>query len=88
MIEPGQYGVVRIIAGPYKGQLGYYDDEDGKRAVVYLSGLPTLEGSANVLIRFASLGPATEEEERRWTEDNDNDLQRARASRHNPEPRR
>ena len=82
MIERGDYGVISIVGGRHKGQLGYYDDEDGARAVVYVSGPPTMVDSRYVLVRFGSLGPATEDEERRWMEDNANDIQWAKAARH------
>jgi len=32
------WGVVRIVAGKHKGQLAYYDDDDGGLAIVYPEG--------------------------------------------------
>ncbi len=34
----GEFGIVKIIKGPYKGRFGYYDDDDG-RAIVYLGDM-------------------------------------------------
>lgn len=35
MIDPGDYGPVRVTTGQHAGRVGYYDD-DGDDAVVYL----------------------------------------------------
>jgi hypothetical protein len=51
------YGVVRIIRGRHKGTIGYYDDDEGGSAVVYL-GTPF--ASPYVLVRHRSLEPCTE----------------------------
>lgn len=49
-VKKGDYGAVRILAGPYKGRVGYYDDDDGKKAIVYL-GEPFNSTIAFVLTR-------------------------------------
>jgi hypothetical protein len=35
--DVGRYGVVRVVAGPHVGMVGYYDDEndEGDAAIVY-----------------------------------------------------
>jgi hypothetical protein len=35
-VEPGEYGPVLIEAGTHAGEVGYYDDDNGGEAVVYL----------------------------------------------------
>lgn len=39
MIVRGEWGPVRVLSGRYKGQVGYYDDDEGRHCVVYL-GVP------------------------------------------------
>ena len=36
MVARGDYGPVLILRGDHKGIVGYYDDDEGGRAVVYL----------------------------------------------------
>ena len=36
MVARGDYGPVLILRGDHKGTVGYYDDDEGGRAVVYL----------------------------------------------------
>jgi len=36
MVARGDYGPVLIVRGDHKGTVGYYDDDEGGRAVVYL----------------------------------------------------
>ena len=36
------YGLVRITGGEHLGKLGYYDNDEGKDAVVYLEGAELL----------------------------------------------
>ncbi len=35
---PLRYGAVRVLKGKRAGMLGYYDDDEGDRAVVYFGG--------------------------------------------------
>jgi hypothetical protein len=35
-VEPGEYGPVLILTGDHHGQVGYYDDDEGTAAIVYL----------------------------------------------------
>ena len=35
-VESGVYGPVLILAGDHQGQVGYYDDDEGTAAIVYL----------------------------------------------------
>lgn len=41
------YGAVMILKGRYKGKVGYYDDEEGDKAIVYL-GMPCLSSYVEV----------------------------------------
>jgi hypothetical protein len=55
--EQGDYGPVRILAGPHKDRLGYYDDDLGSdrrpgKAIVYL-GEPFV--SDYILVQLADL---------------------------------
>ena len=36
MVARGDYGPVLILRGDHQGTVGYYDDDEGGRAVVYL----------------------------------------------------
>lgn len=36
VLEPGDYGAVLITGGKHQGMVGYYDDDDGNLAIVYL----------------------------------------------------
>jgi hypothetical protein len=55
---PLQYGVVRIVRGRHRGQLGYYDDDEDGYALVYL-GAPF--ASPLVRVRYTSLVPCDDE---------------------------
>ena len=35
-VRSGDYGPVLILAGEHQGEVGYYDDDEGEAAVVYL----------------------------------------------------
>ena len=35
-VEPGAYGPVLILKGSHRGRVGYYDDDEGTAAIVYL----------------------------------------------------
>jgi hypothetical protein len=35
-VDAGDYGPVLILAGAHQGQVGYYDDNDGQQAIVYM----------------------------------------------------
>jgi hypothetical protein len=50
-VKAGECGPVRILAGEYRGQLGYHDDDDGGGAVVYLAA--PLEGPYTLIARRA-----------------------------------
>lgn len=45
MIEVGDYGQVEIIKGKHKGKIGYYDNEESDKCVVYLNEVPFQENS-------------------------------------------
>ena len=36
MTSAGDYGPVLIVRGEQQGRIGYYDDDEGDRAIVYL----------------------------------------------------
>ncbi len=38
MIKKEHYGIVQFIKGPRQGTLGYYDDDEGSQAIVYIDG--------------------------------------------------
>ena len=54
-VEYGNYGPVKAIRGRHIGKIGYYDDDEGNRAVVYF-GEPHL--SKSYLINHEYLVPA------------------------------
>jgi len=35
-VRPGDYGPVLVLAGEHRDEVGYYDDDEGETAVVYL----------------------------------------------------
>jgi hypothetical protein len=35
-VTKGDYGPVVVLAGEHRGQVGYYDDDDGPEGIVYL----------------------------------------------------
>ena len=49
-----RYGLVRITGSEHAGKLGYYDNDEGKDAVVYLEGAELLSGDY-VIIPFRFL---------------------------------
>ena len=55
-VEPGVYGPVLILKGDHQGQIGYYDDDEGTAAIVYL-GEPF--ESDYIVIRHADLEKVT-----------------------------
>lgn len=61
MIEPGNYGVVRVVRGTYRGTVGYYDDDEDELAIVNLSS-PAEERASILRIRYGSLVYATQDE--------------------------
>lgn len=64
MIEREAYGVVRVVAGRYRGGLGLYDDDDSPgRAIVYLD---RAHFDPYVIIPRAYLVAATAEETAAW----------------------
>ena len=48
------YGLVRITGGKHAGKLGYYDNDEGKDAIVYLEGAELLSGDY-VIVPFRVL---------------------------------
>jgi hypothetical protein len=51
----GNYGLVRILSGKHKGEMGYYDNEHERgRAIVYLEGSELLSADY-VIISFRAL---------------------------------
>lgn len=54
MISAGEWGVVRVTAGQYKGRVGYFDETEGSRGIVYF-GTPF--ATAYVLIPLKYLEP-------------------------------
>ena len=34
-VKAGDYGPVRVLSGEHRGQVGYYDDDNGPDAIVY-----------------------------------------------------
>lgn len=57
------YGMVLITKGTHAGEVGYYDDDDGPYAIVYL-GAPCL--SEPVRVRSTSMCPADPEDIQLW----------------------
>lgn len=45
MVQPGDYGTVKIIKGKYKGYVGLYDDDEGNKGIVYISKSVVYTGS-------------------------------------------
>lgn len=52
-MQRGDYGPVRIMRGRYKNRTGYYDDDEGALAVVYLGEMT----EPYVMVRLSSLEP-------------------------------
>jgi hypothetical protein len=73
--EEGDYGVVAITGGKYKGKLGYYDNEEGRQVVIYL-GVPF--ASPYVMIYRKHMRAPTTEELARWNTEVMNDVNVAR----------
>jgi len=84
----GEYGVVAVVKGRYKGRLGYYDDEGDSWAwaVVYLDGAPPY-ASPYVLIYRKWLRVATRAQSARWERLSFNDIALARWRKANRERR-
>lgn len=62
MIEQGSYGIVRVVRGTSRGQIGYYDDDTAdERAIVYLES-PAKEKAEYLMLGYASLVYATQDE--------------------------
>jgi hypothetical protein len=77
-MAPLAYGVVAIIAGRHKGQLGFYDDdESGDRIIVFL-GTPF--ASDPVILRRSDVRQATDEERLSFELDHMNDIRYAQAT--------
>jgi len=62
------YGSVRITRGKYKGKIGYYDDQEGAWALVYI-GNPFSDNLQ--LLHFNQIEPIiSPKEHREWIEKN------------------
>lgn len=48
------YGPVIVTAGKHKGRIGYYDDNDGKKAIVYWGGFPFSSNYDFINFKFLS----------------------------------
>lgn len=72
-IEEGDYGPVLIVKGKYKGKTGYYDDDEGAKAIVYLNGAPGIDDAHYVVVLRSSLIPI------------ENTISLARLKKQNPE---
>ena len=59
--EEPEFGAVVFIGGKYKDQLGYYDDDEGKKAIVYL-GVPFQSASVMVATKHIRNVTALEHE--------------------------
>jgi len=70
---PLHHSAVRVVNGKYAGRIGYYDDDEGDRAVVYF-GEPMRSGY--VLIKRDHLADMTSPEHERSGVDGDPALQR------------
>ena len=66
-------GVVAILQGPYQGLLGYYDDDVGEGAAVYLKVPPAL--TPYVVLPRSWLRRATPAEVEHWERHNMNDIE-------------
>lgn len=44
-----RYGPVQIIGGKYKDLIGYYDDDDGDKAIVYFNDIFSPEDSFELI---------------------------------------
>ena len=53
---PYYYDVVVIVGGPYAGRLGYYDDDEGAKAIVYLQGEDSYIYTKLSSLRIANAG--------------------------------
>lgn len=64
----GDYdSVVQIVSAghPYNGRLGYYDDDEGNKAIVHL-GSPFKDGIKSIRIKLSALRYATTQQDRAW----------------------
>lgn len=57
-LEEGDYDMVLVVGGAHAGRLGYYDNDEGAKAVVYLMG----DDNNYALINFSCLRKATPQE--------------------------
>lgn len=67
------YGPVRIVKGKYINQTGYYDDDAGSKAIVYLKGAVGFPNAEYIKVPVSYLEPI------------DNTLELARIKRDHPE---
>jgi hypothetical protein len=52
MIDEGDFGPVKVIAGRHKGKVGYYDDDDTERSAIVYFGVPFVEPPTIIPRRF------------------------------------
>ena len=84
-VPEGDYGVVRLTAGRFKGYLGLYDDDDDRVAIVYPWGPPPC---SYIACRHSSMAIATDAEAERWWSVNANAFAMRRADREVEQHRR
>lgn len=58
-VEPCDYGPVLIMAGPHKGKIAYYDDDEDTKAIVYF-GVIGEEDVESCLIKFENMAKLPE----------------------------
>jgi hypothetical protein len=67
LMEELKYGAVLFIEGKLKGKLGYYDDNEGEQAIVYL-GKPFQ--SEQVIVSFNEIRNITSLEHEKFKKEN------------------
>ena len=65
-VQRGDYGPVLIVAGKFKGRVGYYDDDDGLYAFVHM-GKPFESHLARARLTSLRKIPVTPLDLARWT---------------------
>jgi len=55
-ITRGAYGLVLVTAGPHKGKIGLYDDDEGRQAIVYFEA-PWLDPYVLIPVRSLAVCP-------------------------------
>lgn len=62
MVEPEDYGIVKVISGKHAGRIGYYDDDEGDDLAIILFGAHTDYTIECAYLPYDAIEPASQDD--------------------------